>query len=79
MNRIGSSWTAIYSRTPPDRWGSARARTTAWGKAMAQIALEESLRAVLAADPALHLTEDPADIPWRQVLGRSPSQLLVAS
>ena len=49
------------------------------GKAMAQIALEESLRAVLAADPALHLTEDPADIPWRQVLGRSPARLLVAS
>jgi cytochrome P450 len=49
------------------------------GKAMAQIALEESLRAVIAADPALHLAEDPADNPWRQVLGRSPSQLLVAS
>jgi cytochrome P450 len=48
------------------------------GTALAKIAVEESLRAVLAADPALHLTEDPAEIPWRQVLGRSPSRLLVS-
>jgi hypothetical protein len=39
--------------------------------------VEESLRAVLAADPPLQLAEDPADIPWRQVLGRSPTRLLV--
>jgi hypothetical protein len=37
-----------------------------------------SLRAVLAADPPLRLTEDPAEIPWRQVLGRSPVRLLVS-
>jgi cytochrome P450 len=48
------------------------------GTALAKIAVEESLRAVLAADPALHLTEDPAEIPWRQVLGRSPARLLVS-
>jgi hypothetical protein len=41
--------------------------------------VEEAVRAVLAADPALRLTEDPAEIPWRQVLGRSPARLLVGS
>jgi cytochrome P450 len=49
------------------------------GKALAQIAVEECVRAVLAADPPLRLTEDPADIPWRQVLGRSPARLVVTS
>ena len=49
------------------------------GTALAKIAVEESLRAVLAVDPPLRLSEDPADIPWRQVLGRSPSRLLVTS
>jgi cytochrome P450 len=48
------------------------------GTALAKIAVEESLRAVLAADPPLRLSEDPADIPWRQVLGRSPARLLVS-
>jgi cytochrome P450 len=48
------------------------------GTALVKIAVEESLRAVLAADPPLRLTEDPADIPWRQVLGRSPARLLVS-
>jgi cytochrome P450 len=48
------------------------------GRSMAQIALEESMRAVLA-EPSLHLAEDAADIPWRQVLGRSPARLLVTS
>jgi len=48
------------------------------GTAVAKIAVEESLRAVLAADPPLRLSEDPADIPWRQVLGRSPARLLVS-
>jgi hypothetical protein len=48
------------------------------GTALAKVAVEESVRAVLAADPPLHLAEDPADIPWRQVLGRSPARLLVA-
>jgi cytochrome P450 len=50
------------------------------GHALAKIAVEESVRAVLAADrPPMRLTEDPADIPWRQVLGRSPARLLVNS
>jgi cytochrome P450 len=49
------------------------------GTALAKIAVEEAVRAVLAADPALRLTEDPADIPWRQVLGRSPARLAVGS
>lgn len=49
------------------------------GTALAKIAVEEAVRAVLAADPALNLTEDPADIPWRQVLGRSPARLMVSS
>jgi cytochrome P450 len=49
------------------------------GHALAKIAVDESLRAVLAADPPLRLTEDPADIPWRQVLGRSPARLVVRS
>jgi cytochrome P450 len=47
------------------------------GTSLAKLAVEESLRAVLAADPPLQLAEDPADIPWRQVLGRSPARLLV--
>jgi cytochrome P450 len=49
------------------------------GTALAKVAVEESLRAVLAADPPLRLSEDPAVIPWRQVLGRSPSRLLVSA
>ena len=48
------------------------------GTALARIAVEEAVRAVLAADPPLRLTEEPAEIPWRQVLGRSPSRLLVS-
>lgn len=48
------------------------------GKALAHIAVEECVRAVLAA-PGLHLSEKPADIPWRQVLGRSPARLLVST
>jgi cytochrome P450 len=50
------------------------------GHALAKIAVEESVRSVLAADdPPMRLTEDPADIPWRLVLGRSPARLLVGS
>ncbi len=50
------------------------------GHALAKIAVEESVRSVLAADhPPMRLIEDPADIPWRQVLGRSPARLLVSS
>jgi cytochrome P450 len=47
------------------------------GTAVAKVAVEESLRAALATVPPLNLTEDPADILWRQVLGRSPARLLV--
>jgi cytochrome P450 len=49
------------------------------GTALARIAVEEAVRAVLAADPELRLTEDPSDIPWRLVLGRSPARLVVSS
>jgi hypothetical protein len=49
------------------------------GHALAKIAVEESVRAVLAGDLQLCPTEDPADIPWRQVLGRSPARLQVSS
>jgi hypothetical protein len=41
--------------------------------------VEESVRAALGTDPPLRMTEDPADIPWRQVLGRSPARLLVSA
>jgi len=47
------------------------------GTSLAKIAVEESLRAVLNTEPPLELVEDPSAIPWRQVLGRSPSRLLV--
>lgn len=47
------------------------------GTALARIAVEECVRAVLSADPPLGLTDDTADIPWRVVLGRSPTRLLV--
>jgi hypothetical protein len=48
------------------------------GHALAKIALEESVRCVVAADhPPMRLMEEPADIPWRQLLGRSPARLLV--
>ncbi len=47
------------------------------GSALARIAVEEYLRAVLATDPPLELAEDPADIPWRLVLGRSPTRIRV--
>ena len=49
------------------------------GTALAKVAVEESVRAVLAADPPLHLAEREADIPWRIVLGRSPTRLMVSS
>jgi hypothetical protein len=47
------------------------------GTALAKIAVEEYLRAVLATDPPLELAEDPDDIPWRLVLGRSPTRIRV--
>ncbi|BBX62990.1 cytochrome P450 hydroxylase [Mycobacterium saskatchewanense] len=47
------------------------------GTSLAKVAVEECVRAVLAAQPPLRLTEDPADIAWRRILGRSPARLLV--
>jgi cytochrome P450 len=47
------------------------------GTALAKVSVQECVRAVMAADPPLRATEDPADTPWRRVLGRSPSRLLV--
>ncbi len=49
------------------------------GTALAKVAVNESVRAVVAVDPSMRLTEDPLDIPWRQVLGRSPTRLVVNS
>ena len=49
------------------------------GTALAKIAVTECVRAVVAVDPPLRLGEDPLDIPWRQVLGRSPVRSLVSS
>jgi cytochrome P450 len=49
------------------------------GTSLAKVAVEESLRAVLTAEPPLRLVEDPAEIPWRQVLGRSPARLVVSA
>jgi hypothetical protein len=46
------------------------------GQALAKVAVEKCVRAVLAADLPLRLTDDPADIAWRQVLGRSPARLV---
>jgi cytochrome P450 len=47
------------------------------GTSFAKVAVEECVRAALAAQPVLRLAEDPADIAWRRVLGRSPERLLV--
>jgi cytochrome P450 len=49
------------------------------GTALAKVTVEECLRAVLAADPPLRLATDEADIPWRVVLGRSPTRLMVST
>jgi len=49
------------------------------GTALAKVAVNECVRAVVASDPPLRLVEDPMEIPWRQVLGRSPTRLLVSS
>ncbi|MCZ8379794.1 cytochrome P450 [Mycobacterium sp. CPCC 205372] len=48
------------------------------GTALAKVTVHECVKSVLALDPPLRLTEAPAEIPWRQVLGRSPARLLVA-
>jgi len=69
----------------PDRFNGPTPRVLTFGAgahyclgtALAKLAVEEYLRAVLAASPTLQLAEDPADIPWRRVLGRSPARLQV--
>jgi cytochrome P450 len=48
------------------------------GTSLAKIAVEQCLRALVAELPQLYLTEDPVRIPWRQVLGRSPTRLMVS-
>jgi cytochrome P450 len=49
------------------------------GTLLAKLAVEQCIRAVVAQLPQLYLTEDPVSIPWRQVLGRSPTRLMVSS
>jgi hypothetical protein len=47
------------------------------GAALARMTLQECVRATVACGPKLTLAEDPADLPWRVVLGRSPARLPV--
>ncbi|MEZ0354207.1 cytochrome P450 [Mycobacterium sp. pR1184] len=47
------------------------------GASLAKVAVQECIRAALAARPFLRLAQDPAHIAWRRVLGRSPQRLLV--
>jgi cytochrome P450 len=47
------------------------------GAALARLAVESCVRSVFSEDPPLHLTENPADIPWRRILARSPTRLVV--
>lgn len=48
------------------------------GAHMARMTLDEVTAGLATCSPTLALTEDPADIEWRQVLGRSPVSLTVA-
>jgi cytochrome P450 len=47
------------------------------GAALARITLEEAV-ATLATGPSVTAAEDPWQLPWRSVLGRSPERLPVA-
>ena len=47
------------------------------GAALARLTIEECARAMLDLERFPRLVEDPASIPWRTVLGRSPSRLQV--
>ena len=47
------------------------------GAALARMTLQECVRATVAVGPHLELAEDPAGLPWRVVLGRSPAKLPV--
>jgi cytochrome P450 len=86
-SRDGSAW------REPDRFNPARFANPdtprllnfgagthyCLGHALAKMAVEVSVDAVLSANPQLNLSEYPADIPWRHVLGRSPARLIVSS
>ncbi len=48
------------------------------GAALARMTLQETVRAVAARDN-ISLAEDPATLPWRVVLGRSPARLPVTA
>ncbi len=83
-NRDPSAW-VNPDGFEPDRFNGPTPRVLTFGAgahyclgtALAKVAVEEYLRAVLAATPPLHLAEDPAEVPWRRVLGRSPARLQV--
>ena len=83
-NRDPSAWTAP-DEFDPDRFNAPTPKVLTFGVgahnclgvALAKISVEEYLRAVLAVDPPLQLAEDPVNIPWRRVLGRSPARLPV--
>jgi hypothetical protein len=47
------------------------------GAALSRMTLQEAVRATVANSPRLTLDADPADVPWRTVLGRSPARLPV--
>jgi cytochrome P450 len=47
------------------------------GAALARLTIEECVGAMLDLPRPARLVEDPARIPWRTVLGRSPTRLLV--
>ena len=48
------------------------------GAALARLTVDEAIRSCVMAPPTrLTLLEDPATIPWRAVLGRSPARLTV--
>jgi cytochrome P450 len=50
------------------------------GAALARLTVDEVIRSVIIDSPApMTLTEDPATIPWRMVLGRAPARLSVAA
>ncbi len=49
------------------------------GAALARLTVEEAVRATALDHPELQLTEDPAALPWRIVLGRSPARLPVSA
>jgi hypothetical protein len=48
------------------------------GAALARMTLQECVRVTVACGPQLTLSEDPASLPWRVVLGRAPARLPVA-